>query len=68
MAKILDNCKYDKIKLLHELSCISWFIQKHGKEDAKTTGDTECHAAFEELQKDLEKHIAKLEKMLCTCK
>ena len=58
----MHNCKYDKIKIAHKLSCLSWFIEKHGKEDAKKVGDIQCVAAMENLHKDLQKHLAVFEK------
>lgn len=62
---MLNNCKYDKIKLLHELSCLVWFIKNHAKKDAEIEGHGECFILFEELQKDLEEHIRKLHHALC---
>lgn len=62
---MLDNCLYDKIKILHHVSCILWFIEKHAKEDAKKTNDTECLKILEELEKDLEKHVKNLKKIVC---
>jgi len=57
---MLDNCNYDKIKVLHELSCVAWFLEKHGLQDAKSVGDEQCCKVFENLKKDLEKHICEL--------
>lgn len=62
---MLNNCKYDKIKLLHELSCILWFIKKHAKEDAQKENHGECLLLYEELQKSLEEQISKLHHALC---
>lgn len=60
---ILDNCMYDKIKLLHKLSCILWFIKKHALEDARA--DSECTQVLKELEADLEKHTAALKRLVC---
>jgi len=57
---MLDNCNYDKIKVLHELSCIAWFLSKHGLQDAKSVGDDQCCKIFDDLKKDLEKYIQDL--------
>ncbi len=62
---MLDNCFYDKIKILHHLSCMLWFIEKHAEENAKKEGDEECHAFLDRLEKDLEKHVQELKKMIC---
>lgn len=62
---MLDHCTYDKIKLLHELSKLTWFVEKHGKRDAQAAGDSACFDMFEELAIDLQKHVEKLEKTLC---
>jgi hypothetical protein len=62
---MLDHSSYDKIKLLHELSSIVWFIEKHAKLDAKNSGDMECHDFFEQLAEDLEEYIHELQHMIC---
>lgn len=62
---MLDHCMYDKVKLLHELSSLLWFIQKHAKDDAKQSDNGQCQEAFEKLAQDLEKHIHELEKTIC---
>jgi len=65
MTKMLSNCDYDKIKLLHELSSILWFIDKHCHEDARAAGDTECKAFLEHLENDLLKHVEELKNITC---
>ena len=62
---MLNHCMYDKVKLLHQLSSIVWFIEKHAKEDAKNAGDMKCHDTFEKIAQDLEKHAHQLQDMLC---
>lgn len=57
---MLSNCNYNKVRLLHDLSRIVWYLKKHAKEDAMTEGHELCHVMCEELEKDLEKHIDKL--------
>ncbi|MFC1841838.1 hypothetical protein ACFLYA_02085 [Candidatus Dependentiae bacterium] len=57
---MLDDCKYDKVKLLHEISSITWFLENHAKQNAKKVGDTECYDLYENLIKDLDKNIGKL--------
>lgn len=61
---MLENCNYDKVKLLHELSCMVWFIQKHAKKNATDAGDAQCLEALEQLQADLDAHIEKLKEIL----
>lgn len=62
--KTLKNCCYNKLKLLYKTSKILWFIEKHGIEDAKKANDENCYILLEEMKKDLEKHVQKLEQLL----
>ncbi len=64
MPKILDDCFYNQIKLLHDLSCAHWFINKHAKGDAKKVGDDKCYSLLEKLEKDLEKYAIALKEMI----
>lgn len=57
---MLSDCNYNKVRLLHDLSRIVWYLKKHAKEDAKKHGHPLCHAMCEDMEKDLEKHIDKL--------
>jgi mevalonate pyrophosphate decarboxylase len=59
-GSMLDNCNYNKIRLLHDLSKIVWYLEKHAKQDAEESGHKLCSAVYDELQKDLEKHAEKL--------
>ncbi len=61
---MLDDCQYDKIKILQELSSIAWFIEKHAKENAKQARDEECALILEQIKKDLEGNIAKLKSIV----
>jgi hypothetical protein len=61
---MLDHCTYDKVKLLHKLSSMLWFIEKHAKNDAKMANDAECAAILQKMSKDLEKYIDELHKTL----
>lgn len=54
------HCNYDKIKLLYQLSAMSHFLYKHAIPDAKNEGHPLCAAEYEELRKDIIKHIHKL--------
>lgn len=59
MPKGVDNCCYDKLKLLYSACKMHWFLEKHAKSDEQVS-HTECAAELAELKKDLEKHIEKL--------
>lgn len=65
MAKMLNNCYYNKIKLLHELSSIVWFVEKHALKDAQEASDQECVKTLQDLSKNLDQHIDNLKKQLC---
>lgn len=57
---MLNNCNYNKVRLLHDLSRIDWYLKKHAKEDAKKHGHELCIKMCEEIEADVEKHIEKL--------
>ncbi len=57
---VLNDCNYDKTKLIHEMSRIVHFINKHAIEDAHKTGHPLCAAAYKEAFEDLKKAIHKL--------
>ena len=57
---MIDDCNYNKIRLLHDFSRIVWYLENHAKEDAKKSGHTLCHKLCHEIQVDLEKHMEKL--------
>jgi len=60
---MLSNGHYDKVKILHEMSSLLWFIKEHAiKEAAKH--DNDCLVYYKELERDLEKRVAELEDML----
>jgi len=63
MNSPLNNCDYDKIKILHELSSILWFIKKHALPDAQQ--DDECSRFLKRLENDLEKHVTELKDIVC---
>lgn len=64
---MLKNVRYNKIKLLHELSCLVWFVEKHGIEDAKTAGDKETMQLMQNLKNDLQQYLKKIDNSCC-CK
>ncbi len=63
MDSPINNCDYDKIKILHEMSSILWFIKKHALVDAQQ--DEACLRFLKQLENDLEKHVAELKDMVC---
>jgi hypothetical protein len=62
---VLDNCSYNKIKLLHEMSSLLWFIDHHAIQDAEKSGDQQCKQQLELIKKDLAKHIEQLQRSMC---
>ncbi|MEW5897267.1 MAG: hypothetical protein AB1668_06230 [Nanoarchaeota archaeon] len=58
----MDNCTYNKLKLIHEMSRLTGFIDKFARKDAKQTKHKGCDALVEEVYKDLKKSIRKLHK------
>lgn len=62
---MLDNSSYNKIKLMYELSSNIWFIQKHAIIDAQKAGDQECVDLLMAIEKDMQKHLEKLQKNVC---
>ena len=59
-VKMLNECNYSKVRLLHDLSRVARYVEKHAKEDANSAGHVLCYKLCEELQADLEKHMEKL--------
>jgi len=57
---VLNDCNYDKTKLIHELSKIAHFINKHAIEDAKKAGHPLCAEAYKETLEDLKRAINKM--------
>jgi len=65
MARMLKDCKYNNVKILHEISCLAWFIDKHAKIQAQNAGDKECEQLLENLYNELKKHIDQFEALIC---
>jgi hypothetical protein len=61
----LNDCKYDKIKLLYEFSKVAHFIEKHAESDSKKANDPEFNKFLDEIEAQLEKYIEQLNKMIC---
>ena len=61
---MLENCNYNKIRLLHDLSRVAWYLDKHAKKDAKSSGHAKCHTMCIALEKDLGKHMESIRKAI----
>lgn len=61
---MLPNGRYDKIKVLHDMSSLLWFIKEHAIKEAAKQGHNDCLTYYKEIEKDIEKHIRALEEML----
>lgn len=57
---MLNNCNYDKIKLLYKVSKLASFIERHAIKDAKANGHQNCVDIYNELKDDLERHLESL--------
>ena len=66
MSKCLDNCLYNKVKLLHLISKTIWFIEKHACNDAQQAQQHEFDAMLKQLATDLEPYLHKLKEDLCS--
>lgn len=60
----VSNCFYDKVRILHDLCRVVWFIQKHGIADARKEGNKECRALFDAINVQLQEYIEELRSML----
>ena len=63
---MMKNDKYNKVRILSDLSSICWFIEQHALDDAKKANDSQCIQMLEALKKDLDKHISAFDQ--CACK
>lgn len=59
---MLDDCNYNKVRLLHDLSRMAHFVRQHAQNDAKRMKHSACDKMYDQLYKDLEKHIGTLRK------
>ncbi|MFQ5621038.1 MAG: hypothetical protein ACE5FT_04300 [Candidatus Nanoarchaeia archaeon] len=60
----MDDCTYNHIKLLHQLSLVDAFLVRHCHEDAESKKHKGCCKALGALQKDVRKHMKTLQKGL----
>jgi len=55
---MIDNCTYDKVKLIHDLSSIAWFLENHCEKDLKKSHKNNCCSeVIKNIKSDLSKHI-----------
>ncbi|MBD3232021.1 hypothetical protein GF322_05195 [Candidatus Dependentiae bacterium] len=60
---MLDNCRYNNIKILHELSKLAWFIDKHCTQSKYGCKHESCQT-LHELKNTLEQYIEQLNKQI----
>ncbi len=65
---MMENASYDKVKLLHQLSELVWFIDKHALKDLQEAGDNCCLNTLKEVHTELEQQVKALQKTLQCCK
>ena len=56
----MDDCTYNKNKLLKEINKLAGFIKKYAKKDAKAAKHTGCGKFMTYLHNDLTKHMKQL--------
>lgn len=49
----MDNCTYDLVKLLHQMSLLNAYVDRHAKKNARS----QCKKNLAAFQKDLKKHM-----------
>lgn len=62
---MIENKKYDKLKVAYKLSKLAWFIKECAIPEEKKGGHEECLAMYDALLKDLEKHASIFFKSIC---
>ncbi|EKD48779.1 MAG: hypothetical protein ACD_64C00134G0003 [uncultured bacterium] len=60
----MDNCTYDKIRVLHDVSRLLWFIKQHAEKEIPANDP--CHEIIHNLKKDLDAYQTALK--IATCK
>ena len=61
---MLDNCCYNQIKILHDLSNIAWFLKECCQQDAQTCDHDTCKETIRMVAKDVNALIEKIHKSL----
>lgn len=60
---MLANSEYDKIKIMCELSALTWFLEKHALPEAERFNQ-DYYELLKNLKKDLEDYTNKLKIIL----
>jgi len=58
---MIPNEKYDKIKLIHDASCLAWFIEKHALAQARGKNNESYAQLLAQFKKDIEGYITAIE-------
>lgn len=56
----MNDCNHSKVKLLHELNKISWYLDRFAPAHSENAGHPACTSLYSEMQQDIDKHIDKL--------
>ena len=60
MISMLEDCNYNIVRLIADLSKISGYLKRHAIKDANDVDQPHTHALMEEIHSDIEVHIEKL--------
>ena len=63
----IHNHFYDKIKIMHELSCLAWFIEQHALQDAQKASDDTFKQYLQKLHSELSRNLAELKEQIAEC-
>ncbi|MFQ5620785.1 MAG: hypothetical protein ACE5FT_03005 [Candidatus Nanoarchaeia archaeon] len=58
----MDNCSYNLVKVIHQLTQLHGFLKKHCHKDAKKHPG--CSKSMKALHNDVKKHMRQLQKDL----
>ncbi len=62
---MLQDIGYDKVRILHDLSKLCWFLKKHAMQNAERAGDAAEVERIKQLEQDLQRHIAVFKEQMC---
>ncbi len=63
---MMDNCSYNKIKLMHTIACADWFIEQFAKKDAaQDKTHKKCGVLYAEVQGHLDAALRLLQEAQC---
>ena len=61
---MLDDCCYDQIKILHDLSKIAFFLKNSCQKDVKKCNHNNCEKSLGALGKEIDALIEKVHKCM----